>query len=97
MKTLWRVVLLDFEKENEENVKPCAFIRVKYLKAYIEQIIDCDASGFSDDENFKGKWWLLFSGDKGGQHMKYHVEVVNSLKAGSVDNVHIYCMFEATD
>ena len=29
--------------------------------------------------------------------MKYHVEVVNSLKAGSVDNVHIYCMFEATD
>ena len=28
--------------------------------------------------------------------MKYHVEVLNSLKAGSVDNVHIYCMFEAT-
>ena len=29
--------------------------------------------------------------------MKYHLEIVNSLKAGSVDNVHIYCMFEATD
>ena len=29
--------------------------------------------------------------------MKYHLEIVNSLKAGSVDNAHIYCMFEATD
>ena len=29
--------------------------------------------------------------------MKFHLEVVNSQKAGSVDNVHIYCMFEATD
>ena len=29
--------------------------------------------------------------------MKYYVYVVNSNKAGSVDNVHIYCMFEATD
>ena len=38
----------------------------------------------------------VFSGDKGGQHMKYHMEVVNSLKAGFVDNVHIYCMFDAT-
>ena len=39
----------------------------------------------------------MFAGDKGGHHMKYHVEVINSLMAGSVDNVHIYCMFEATD
>ena len=29
--------------------------------------------------------------------MKYHVEVLNSLKAGSVDIIHIYCMFEAAD
>ena len=29
--------------------------------------------------------------------MKFHLEVVISLKAGSVDNLHIYCMFEATD
>ena len=29
--------------------------------------------------------------------MKYYIEIVNSGKAGSVDNVHIYCMFEATD
>ena len=29
--------------------------------------------------------------------MKSHVEVVNSLKSGSVDNVPIYCLFEAAD
>ena len=29
--------------------------------------------------------------------MKFHLEIVNSNKAGSVDNVHIYCMLEATD
>ena len=29
--------------------------------------------------------------------MKFHVEVINSKKAGSVDTVHIYCMFETQD
>ena len=29
--------------------------------------------------------------------MKYYVEIINSLNAGSVDNVHIYSMFEAQD
>ena len=46
---------------------------------------------------FDDKWWLLFGGDKGGQHMKFHVEILNSVNVGSVDNVHLYCMFEATD
>ena len=40
---------------------------------------------------------VSFSGDKGGLHMKYYVEIVNSLNSGSVDNVHIYSMFEAQD
>ena len=29
--------------------------------------------------------------------MKFHFGCINILKAGSVDNVHIFCMFEATD
>ena len=29
--------------------------------------------------------------------MKSHVEVIISLKSGSVDNIHIYCLFEAAD
>ena len=28
----------------------------------------------------------FFGGDKGGQHMKFHFECVNTVKAGSVDN-----------
>ena len=83
--------------KNDENVSQCAYLRVKDLKTFIEEIITRDQSGFNHDGHFGGKWWLLFSGDKGGHFMKYHLEIVNSLKAGSVDNVHIYCMFEATD
>ena len=71
---------------------------MKDLIQFIEDVISRDSAGFRDDEQFGGKWWLLFSGDRGGggggQHMKYHIEVLNS---GSVDNVHIYCMFEAAD
>ena len=29
--------------------------------------------------------------------MKFHVEIINSMIAGSFDNVHIYCMYEASD
>ena len=83
--------------KHDDNVVPGAFIRVKDHQLYIEEIIRRDTSGFNHDGNFDGKWWIWFAGDKGGQHMKFHLEVVNSLKAGSVDNVHIYCMFEATD
>ena len=83
--------------KNDGGVTPCAYLRVKDLKMYTEEIITRDTAGFSDNEKFNNKWWLMFAGDKGGNHIKYHVEVINSLKAGSVDNVHIYCMFEATD
>ena len=79
--------------KNDDGVTPCAYLRVKDLKVYTEEIITRN----TDKEKFNNKWWLMFAGDKGGNHMKYHVEVINSLKAGSVDNVHIYCMFEATD
>ena len=50
-----------------------------------------------EHEQFVNKICLLFSGDKGGSHMKFHVEIINSEIIGSVDNVHIYCMFEASD
>ena len=80
-----------------EDVTQCAYLRVKDLKVFIEKIINRDISGFSNARELGDKWWILFSGDKGGSYMKYHLEIVNSFKAGSVDNVHIYCMFEATD
>ena len=83
--------------KNNVDITPCAFLHVNDLKTYVAEIIFRDTAGFSDNENFDNKWWITFAGDKGGHHMKYHVEVINSLMAGFVDNVHIYCMFEATD
>ena len=48
-------------------------------------------------ENFDDNLWLLFSGDKGGKHMKFHFEVINCSNAGSVYNVHIFAMYEGSD
>ena len=48
-------------------------------------------------ENFDDNLWLLFSGDKGGKHMKSHFEVINCSNAGSVYNVHIFAMYEGSD
>ena len=48
-------------------------------------------------ENFDDNLWLLFSGDKGGKHMKFHFEVINCSNAGSVYNVHIFAMYEDSD
>ena len=76
--------------KHDNNVTPCTYLCVKDLTKYIEEIISRDKAGFLDDANFNNKWWLNFSGDKGGDHMKYHVEVVNSLKAGSVKCPHIF-------
>ena len=85
------------KNKNDNTVTPCAYLRVTSLKTFIEEIISKDPSGFIHNKHFNGKWWILFSGDKGGHLMKYHLEIVNSNKAGSVDNVHLYCMFEAVD
>ena len=48
-------------------------------------------------ENFDDNPWLVFSGDKGGKHMKFHFEVINCINAGSVYNVHIFAMYEGSD
>ena len=90
--------LLGLRRTKHDDVTPCPFLNVKDIKSFIEEITIKDTDVFFiHDLNFNNKWWLLFSGDKGGQHMKYHGEIINSIKAWSVDNVHIYCMFEAAD
>ena len=83
--------------KNDDSISQCAYLRVRDLYTFIEQIIKRDTSGFHNDERFDNKWWILFSGDKGGHFMKYHLEIINSRKSGSVDNVHIYCVFDAQD
>ena len=90
--------LMGLKRTAKDNtVSPRAFVRVKCLKSYIEEIINKEHFNLVESDIFNNKIWLLFSGDKGGNHMKFNVEMVNSNIGGSVDNVHIYCMFEATD
>ena len=81
----------------DDTVSPRPFVRVKCLKSYIEEIINEEHFNLVKSDIFNNKIGLLFSGDKGGNHMKFNVEMVNSNIAGSVNNVHIYCMLEATD
>ena len=76
--------------KDDKCVKQCAYLPVK-------DHINRDTSGFNSVENFCGMWWILLSGDKGGKFMKYHLVIVNSNQARSVDNLHIYCLFEAQD
>ena len=90
-------MIMMLKKKSDEEFSSCPFIRVKDLVKYLKDVIANDSDGFIHEGPFGDKWWLLFAGDKGGQHMKFHVEILNSVNVGSVDNVHIYCMFEATD
>ena len=81
----------------KRTAKDDTVVRVKCLKSYIEEIINKEHFNLVESDIFNNKIWLLFSGEKGRNHMKFNAEMVNSNIAGSVDNVHIYCMFEATD
>ena len=64
--------------KNYDNVTLCAFLRSENLQMYIEELITRETSGFSDNEKFDNKCWLMFGGDQGSNHMKYHVEVIHS-------------------
>ena len=55
--------------KNEKVVTQCAYLRMKDIKCFIEEIIKRDTSRFKDSNEFSGKWWLLFSGDKGSYFM----------------------------
>ena len=49
------------------------------------------------NNKFGDEIWLLFSGDKGGNSMKFHVEIINDKLSGSRDCVHTFCIYEAPD
>eukprot|EP00795_Rhopilema_esculentum_P009881 gene9881-18470_t len=46
---------------------------------------------------FNNEIWVVLAGDKGGGYVTFHVKAVNSINSGSVDNVHLYTMFEGAD
>ena len=50
-----------------------------------------------DDQQFNGNIWILIAGDKGGDSTKFHFEILNSRKVGSVDKVHFFCFYKGSD
>ena len=40
---------------------------------------------------------FLFSDDKGGEHMKFHFEVIGNQSIVSVYDVHIFAMYKGSD
>ena len=70
---------------------------VKDLKQYIHPIVkNLDLQG-KLQYNFDDNLWLLFAGDKGRKHMKFHFEIISCKDSGSVYNVHIFAMYEGAD
>ena len=83
-------------KVDDNKVVEKAYVRVTDLHQFIEDLY-AKIEHFRNDSEFNNEIWLLFSGDKGGTCMKFHLEIINDAKSGSRDVVHPYCMFEATD
>lgn len=83
-------------KSNEDIFEERAFIRVKDLISFIKEIYG-KVTSFRSDKGFNDYIWILFSGDKGGNSMKFHLEIINDSRSGSRDAVHPFCMFEAPD
>ena len=85
-------------KSTREKSQFISVIFVKDLIQYISSIVeDLEKQKKLQFENFDDNLWLLFSGDKGGKHMKFYFEVINCSNAGSVCNVHIFAMYEGSD
>ena len=83
-------------KANDEKLKERAYIKIESLENFLENLVT-KVNTFRQDPEFNNELWFLFSGDKGGAQMKFHVEIVNDTNSGSRDAVHPYCMFEALD
>ena len=75
-----------------------AVLRCKKLKAYVQSIFeDLKLKGIVDSDH-ESVTSLLFSGDKGGEHMKFHFEVViGNHSIVSVCDVHIFAMYKGSD
>ena len=79
-----------------EHTEMLPFVRVSNLLQFIADIFE-NLPSEQDPSSFNNEIWILFAGDKGGGNVKMHVEIINSISCGSVDNVHLYCMFEGAD
>ena len=76
-----------------EHTEMLPFVRVSTLLQFIADIFE-NVPSEQDPSSFNNEIWILFAGDKGGGNVKMHVEIINSISCGSVDNVHLYYRFE---
>ena len=81
---------------DEDSLSERGFVRVRDLHAFVEALIN-KIETFRQNPEFNNKIWLFFSGDKGGNSMKFHLEIINDASSGSRDAVHTFCMYEAPD
>ena len=82
-------------QKDKEGTSSCPYVKVIDLIDFVQAIYD--NGEMKEDPGFKNEVWLLFTGDKGGNSMKFVVAVVNDVKHGSVDNNHIFCLYQASD
>ena len=81
-----------------EEANPVSTLRVSNLDQYVSCIVeDLSKQEKLLSDGFDDYLWLLFSGDKGGKHMKFHFEVIICEGSGCVYNVHIFAMYEGSD
>ena len=78
-----------------EHTEMLHFVRVSNLLRFIDDTFE-NLLSEQDPSLFNNEIWILFAGHKGGENVKIHAEI-NSISCGSVDNVHLYCMFEGAD
>ena len=83
---------------NKEELKVLPVLKVvdliKYVSGIVEGLLSTQKVLLDD---FRNEIWILFGGDKGGKHMKFHFEVINTNSSGSVFDVHMFAMYEASD
>ena len=84
-----------YETHGSQTSSKIPYYRVINLCLFVEDI--CKRSSLKHDPEFGGDIWLMISGDKGGDSMKFHLEVLNCTKVGSVDNVHTFCFYKGSD
>ena len=86
-------------KKDDDKLTHVPVMRVRDLPDYIAKVYnDLKAAGkIRFDGIFRDAIWVVVGGDKGGDHTKFHFEILNSTESGSVYEVHLFSMYEGAD
>ena len=83
---------------SEDKSQQVLVMYVKDLKQYIHSTVkNLDLQEKIEYDHFNGNLLLLFAGNKGGKHIKFHFDIISCKDSGSVCNIHIFAMYEGAD